>query len=79
MRFESATDKSTTQDEENLSDYLLILKILLENIRNSLRIIQREVEIDLSNYIDVLSQCVLLNPVKKTQRTIRDNKLGTNF
>jgi hypothetical protein len=39
MKFENSTDKFTSQEEENLSDYLLVLKILTENIRNCLRII----------------------------------------
>ena len=58
---------------------MLILKILLENIRNTLKLIEINVHIDLSQMIYLLSKCILLNPVRRTLKTINGNKLGSKF
>ncbi|KAL4480829.1 hypothetical protein ABPG72_001698 [Tetrahymena utriculariae] len=75
LAFETSQEnKRGSTDEENLTDHLLSIKIMCENIRFILKKIQNKFQIDLTEITYMFSECIILCSTKKHRTNMSNFK-----
>ncbi|KAL4434984.1 hypothetical protein ABPG74_017740 [Tetrahymena malaccensis] len=74
INFEANEEETPTTEQDVLTDQLLLIKLVCQNIRCILKKIQNQFDIDLSQLIYMLSECIMKNKVKKEFNNLKNIK-----